>query len=76
MSQLDFASIAKFFVFLLIGVVMLVGLDTNYGVTTGSSFYPIYHTVTGFLNTGYGMFAIGALIIGAAAVLLFTDYLR
>jgi len=54
---------------------MLVGLDTNYAPTANASFYPVYQTITGFLSTGYGMLGIGALIIGAAAVLLFTDYL-
>jgi hypothetical protein len=75
MGELDFASIAKFFVFLLLGASMLVGLDSNFAPTSDGSMYATYTTITGFLNTGYGMLAIGALIIGTAATLLFTDYL-
>lgn len=75
MSDLEFASIAKFFVFLLIGATILVGLDANYAPTANDTMYVTYHTVTGFLNSGYGMLGIGALVIGAAAVLMFTDYL-
>lgn len=70
-SNLDFASITKFFVFLLLGVVMiagLVGFAPNADDSTLTS-------IISFIKTGYGMMAIGAVIIGAAAVLRFTDYI-
>lgn len=74
-SNLDFASIAKFFVFLLIGVSMLMGLDSMGTPGTNDTMYGVYHTVSSLISSGYGMFAIGGIIIGAAAVLSFTDYI-
>lgn len=59
MAGLDFASKAKFFVFLLIGVSMLMGLGSMNAPSTNSSKYGVYHTVTSLISSGYGMFTIG-----------------